>query len=95
MTRSRKTDVVIVPVPQWPEAWTGWRFVGDRLTAPDGSKISQERLTGLLWRQDSEARLAKLRAAREAKQRVGKGVVTVLRICNADWHRERFGTVAG
>lgn len=95
MRKDRLTNLPVVRVPDWPDAWHGWRFAADRLVAPDGSRITQERLRGLLWRQDSEARLAKLRATREAKQRVSRSVVTVLRVSNADWHRERFGTIAG
>lgn len=95
MRQDRQTAVTIVQVPDWPESWQGWRFAHDRLVSPDGERISPERLRGLLWRQDSEARLAKLRNAREAKQRLGRSVVTVLRVSNADWHARHFGTVAG
>lgn len=73
--------------------WEGWRLAGRELVAPDGSRISAERLRGLLWQQASEERLARVRARR--KKRVGSGLVTVLRVQNDDWHRQRFGTLAG
>lgn len=92
MRAERTPSVAIVRVPDWPDAWTGWRFSADRLVSPDGERITTERLAGLLWRQASEARLAALRARR--KPRSGH-VVTVLRIRQDDWHRERFGAVAG
>lgn len=74
--------------------WEGWRMAGDWLIAPDRRRINRARVEGLLWREEAEARLAKLRIAREAKKRVSR-MVTVVRIDQQDWHRERFGTVAG
>lgn len=91
--RNRTPTVAIVRVPDWPDAWAGWRFHNDRLIAPDGLRITQERLRGLMWRQDSEARLAALRARK--RPRIGSQLVTVLRVANNDWHRERFGCSAG
>lgn len=93
MRKDHTPSVAIVRVPEWPDSWPGWRFSGDRLVSPDGDRITPERLRGILWRQASEARLAALRA--RTRPRVGAGVVTVLRIRNDDWHRERFGAVAG
>ena len=61
----------------------------------DGQRIAPERLRGLLWREKSEARIAKARAKREAFESDHKPLVTVLRISQDDWLRERFGTVAG
>lgn len=75
--------------------WTGWRLAGRDLVSPEGDRIAPERLRGLLWRQDSEARRDAARARNAAKQRVSSMTVTVVRIANDDWHRERFGTVAG
>lgn len=58
--------------------------------------MSPERLRGLAWRQDAEARRDQARAAREKRSTHLSGMmVTVLRIANDDWHRERFGTIAG
>lgn len=75
--------------------WQGWRLAGRDLVAPDGQRIAPERLRGILWRQESEARLAAARAKREASEGISGCLVTVLRIHNSDWHRERFGSLAG
>lgn len=75
--------------------WQGWRLAGRDLVAPDGQRIAPERLRGLLWRQESEARLATAKAKREAFEGISKNLVTVLRIPNSDWHHERFGSRAG
>lgn len=72
--------------------WAGWRMAGRDIVSPDGDRISPERLRGLIWRQEAEKRLS---GSLQRKKRVRQDVVTVLRISNADWHRERFGTVAG
>ncbi|MGJ4801771.1 DUF3653 domain-containing protein [Luteimonas sp. SDU82] len=72
--------------------WSGWRMAGRELVSPDGDRISPERMRGLLWRQQAEERRDAARAARE--KRVSR-MVTVVRIDQGDWHRERFGTVAG
>ena len=39
--------------------WAGWRIAGRELVSPDGQRISPERLRGLLFREASEARIAK------------------------------------
>lgn len=39
--------------------WSGWRIAGRELVSPDGQRISPERLRGLLFRESSEARIAK------------------------------------
>lgn len=49
--------------------WTGWRLAGRNLVAPDGQRLSQERLRGLLWRVETENRISKTRAALRAGQR--------------------------
>ena len=49
-------------------AWHGWRFVGDRLIAPDGQKITQRRLSGLLWRDAAELRRAGYASRERATQ---------------------------
>lgn len=86
-----RDNVVIVPVPDWPEAWRGWRFSRGCLVSPDGDKFTPERLRGIGWRQAQEARAA----ARRARDKRVNRLVTVVRIDQTDWHRERFGTVAG
>lgn len=59
--------------------WKGWRLAGRNLVTPDGLRISPERVRGLAWRQDAEARLdaAKARNARKDKQLVRVVVVTL------------------
>lgn len=42
--------------------WAGWRLAGRDLVAPDRQRISPERLRGLLWREESEARRDRARA---------------------------------
>lgn len=44
--------------------WERWRLAGRDLVSPEGQRISPERLRGLLFREESEARLARLRAKR-------------------------------
>lgn len=75
-----------------PAPWDGWRMAGRDLITPDGVRLSPERVRGLAWRQEAETRLASIKAR---KRPVRQEVVTVIRIVNDDWHRERFGTVAG
>lgn len=57
-----------VPVPcGWPEAWSGWRFAGRELIAPDGQRIGQRRLLGLLWREQMELLRAGYNTRRQAE----------------------------
>ncbi|WP_202843423.1 DUF3653 domain-containing protein [Luteimonas saliphila] len=72
--------------------WDGWRLAGRELVGPDGDRISPERLRGLLWRQQAEARRDAIRARRKPRS---EPLVTVLRIRRSDWHAERFGVAAG
>lgn len=73
--------------------WAGWRLVGRDLVSPDGMRMSAERVRGLAWRQEAEGRLAAIRARNSNSGH--RGMVTVLRVRNSDWHAERFGTCAG
>lgn len=41
--------------------WTGWRLAGRDLISPDRQRINPQRLRGLLFRQDAEARIARNR----------------------------------
>lgn len=75
--------------------WQGWRLRGRDLVSPDGDRISPERLKGIAWRMQCEARRDSARARREAAQRAKAPVVTVLRMPLTDWQREHFGTAAG
>jgi Phage protein. len=72
--------------------WAGWRLAGRELVSPDGVRMSAERVRGLAWRVEQEARIAAARAKRQSGHR---GMVTVLRVRNSDWHAERFGQRAG
>lgn len=75
--------------------WTGWRMAGRDLVTPDGVRLTPERVRGLAWRQEAEARRDAARAKKRVRQEVRQEVVTVLRVRLDDWHRERFGSVAG
>ena len=62
-------------------AWHGWRLRGRHLVSPDGERITAERLSGLLWRDQLELRRAgyasrrRAEAARCDRQRVKVVVV--------------------
>ena len=71
--------------------WKGWRMAGQYLVGPGGERLTPERLRGLAWRMEHEASID----AAKARKSGHRGMVTVLRIKNADWHREHFGCVAG
>lgn len=47
--------------------WYGWRLKGRHLVSPDGDRLTQERLRGLLWRDLSELRLAGYVSRRKAE----------------------------
>lgn len=70
--------------------WSGWRLAGRDLVSPDGLRLPPERVRGLAWRAEQEARLAAVRSRKSGH----RGLVTVVRIQNRDWHAERFGTRA-
>lgn len=54
---------------QWlPAPWQGWRFAGRDLVAPDGSRFTSERLRGLAWRQEAEARRDAAQTRRNARK---------------------------
>ncbi|WP_140908725.1 DUF3653 domain-containing protein [Cognatiluteimonas lumbrici] len=48
--------------------WAGWRLAGRELVAPDGDRITPERLRGLLWRQEHEQRIERAAGRRAAEQ---------------------------
>lgn len=56
--------------------WAGWRLAGRDLVSPEGIRFSPERLRGLAWRQEAEARLAHIRAT----HRRPEPLVTVIRV---------------
>lgn len=45
--------------------WSGWRIAGSELVSPDGQRINPQRLRGLLFQQDAQARIAKAMALRK------------------------------
>lgn len=69
--------------------WEGWRFAGAELVDPEGSRIRPERLRGLLWRQEAEARRDHARARRKA--RTGQQLVKVLTVELDEWRRQGRG----
>ena len=72
--------------------WSGWRLAGRDLVAPDGQRLSSERLRGLMLRASLEARRDAARARRE--QRVSRWPVKVV-VDLGDWHARHFGRAAG
>ena len=70
--------------------WAGWRLAGRDLVSPEGVRIPERRLRGLLWREEAELRREQ---ARQRKAKSGhRGLVTVVRLPLRDWHLERFGS---
>lgn len=69
MPRKRDIPIVEIPVPLLSEQdWTGWKVRGRYLIAPDGQRIHQRRLLGLMWREEQELRRAGF-ASRDAADR--------------------------
>ena len=68
--------------------WHGWRIAGRCLVAPDGTRLPRERVLGLAWRQDAEARLA---AARARQRTVDEQPVRVVVVTLAEFRAHRFG----
>ena len=75
--------------------WYGWRMAGKDLVSPEGTRISPTRMKGIVWRIESEARLAQAAARNTARKAVRQADVKVLIVPNEDWHRRHFGTSAG
>lgn len=81
-----------------PEPFAGYRVCSRYMISPDGQHITPERLKGILWRDEMELRRAgyvSRRKAEAAKKRFGTAKVKVVVVDLADWHRERFGAIAG
>lgn len=51
----------------FPDEWFGWRLRGRHLVSPDGERITRERLSGLLWRDQQELRRAGFASRRKAE----------------------------
>lgn len=62
-----KADGMTKPI-YFPGDWYGWRLQGRLLISPDGEHITQERLSGLLWRDGMELRLAGYASRRNAEK---------------------------
>lgn len=75
--------------------WGGWRLAGRELVSPDGLRLSERRLRGLVWREEAEQRRDRSRARNEAAKAGHRGMVTVVRMPIRDWHAERFGSRVG
>jgi hypothetical protein len=71
--------------------WLGWKQRGRYLVAPDGQRISPERMRGIMWRMDAEARRDAAKA-RNAKAKVLQGCVKVVVVDLADWQARHFGS---
>ena len=70
--------------------WSGWRLAGRYLVTPDGLRMLPERIRGLAWRQDSEDRLERARAANEARHK-DKQLVRVVVITLAEFRAMNTG----
>ena len=89
--------VIEVPVAS-PSSWPGWRFTdcGRYLRAPDGQHMTQQRLEGLLWRDQMELRRAGYASRRRAEKAVRQGAkVKVVIVDLADWQQRHLGRLAG
>ena len=74
--------------------WLGWKQRGRYLVSPDGQRINPERMCGIMWRMDAEARRDAARA-RNAKAKVSQGCVKVVVMELADLQARHFGSRAG
>lgn len=80
-TTEEHYDRVVHNITRLHGPWAGWRLAGRDLVAPDGDRITPERLRGLLLRQELEARRDRARtraAARRSKPVLVKVVIVDL-----------------
>jgi Phage protein len=75
--------------------WYGWKQRGRYLVSPEGDRLTLERMKGIAWRLDMEARLSAARNRNASRKAVSQGLVKVVVVDLADWHAQRFGTRAG
>ena len=79
--------------------WYGWRLRGRHLVSPDGKRMTQERLRGLLWRDELELRRAgyasrrKAEAGNRARQYGAKIKVVIVDL--AEFRDRHSGQAAG
>lgn len=96
-----RNGTIVMEVPGTVEihpAWERWRFTaeGRYLVAPDGQHITQERLEGLLWRDEMELRRAGHRSRRKAEKTARHGaLIKIVVVEIADWQAQYFGGRAG
>lgn len=101
MNYSTKLGTLVVEIPSKVEmhpAWERWRFTpeGRYLVAPDGQHITQQRMEGILWRDEQELRLAGHRSRRKAERAVRQGsTVKVVIVDLATWQAKHLGRYAG
>lgn len=55
--------------------WAGYRFAGADLVAPDGQRINERRMQGILWRDSMELRRAGFASRKRAQRHPVKVVV--------------------
>lgn len=72
--------------------WSGWRMAGRELVSPDGQRFTTERLRGLAFRLDAEARLERARARNAKRKAVRQELVKVVVVELDDWRRRHFGS---
>ena len=65
--------VIYNHTPLWGE-WSGFRLAGRELVAPDGQRISVQRLKGILWRDSMELRRAGFASRWHAERGAGTRV---------------------
>jgi hypothetical protein len=75
--------------------WYGWKQRGRYLVSPEGDRLTLERMKGIAWRLDMEARLSAARNRNASRKAVSQGLVKVVVVDLADWHAQRFGSRAG
>jgi len=74
--------------------WYGWRLRGRHFVSPDGQRITQERLHGLLWRDAMELRRAGYASRRKAE--TGSTRRQIVKVIVVDLaHFQLHGSFAG
>lgn len=58
--------------------WAGFRMAGRELVAPDGQRISVQRMKGLLWRDSMELRRAGFASRQRAERGTGAKIKVVV-----------------
>lgn len=74
--------------------WAGWRLAGRDLVSPDGTRMSPERVRGLAWRQESEARRDAARTRNAARKSGQHEMVRVVVVRLSEWRADRLGQLS-